>query len=196
MPQSSKIVTLTFSFFPQYYLTLWYCRHEIQFRQALFYSGASLAGAFSGLLAYAISMMDGVGGLAGWRWIFILEGLVTVVVAVISFSLLYDFPETAEFLTEEERAFVVFRLKYGQRNSGKQIAEVDHFEWKYVRQAFMDWQIYVHLFLYWGVCMMWLPRSFDPHLVLYRGLTITDRLPNLRHFSISTNNHQGPWVCV
>lgn len=75
-----------------------------------------------------------------------------MVVAIISFFLLYDFPETAEFLTEEERAFVVFRLKYGQRNSGKQIAEVNHFEWKYVKQAFMDWQIYVHLFLYWGVC--------------------------------------------
>jgi hypothetical protein len=41
-----------------------------------------MAGAFSGLLAYAIVKMDGVGGLEGWRWIFILEGLLTVAVAV------------------------------------------------------------------------------------------------------------------
>jgi hypothetical protein len=47
---------------------MWYCRDEAQFRQALFYSGASMAGAFSGLLAFAIAKMDGVGGLAGWRW--------------------------------------------------------------------------------------------------------------------------------
>lgn len=55
---------------------MWYCRHEIQFRQALFFSAASIAGAFSGLLAYGIAHMDGVGGLEGWRWIFILEGIV------------------------------------------------------------------------------------------------------------------------
>jgi len=51
-----------------YYITMWYCRHEGQLRQALFFSAASIAGAFSGLLAYGIAKMDGVGGLEGWRW--------------------------------------------------------------------------------------------------------------------------------
>lgn len=44
----------------------------------MFFSAASIAGAFSGLLAYAIAKLDGLGGLEGWRWIFILEGLATV----------------------------------------------------------------------------------------------------------------------
>jgi hypothetical protein len=48
---------------------MWYARHEAQFRQALFFSAASVAGAFSGLLAFGIAHMDGVGNLAGWRWI-------------------------------------------------------------------------------------------------------------------------------
>lgn len=56
---------------------MWYCRHEIQFRQALFFSAASVAGAFSGLLAFGISKMDGVGNLEGWRWIFICMSLAT-----------------------------------------------------------------------------------------------------------------------
>ena len=68
-----------------YYLTMWYCTHEIQWvgfqsfdralhqlnpykRQGLFFSAASVAGAFSGLLAFAIVKMNGVGGYAGWRW--------------------------------------------------------------------------------------------------------------------------------
>jgi MFS family permease len=69
-----------------YYLTMWYCCREIQWvrpdpvptsfqvlifssqRQGLFFSAASIAGAFSGLLAYAIVQMDGIGGEAGWRW--------------------------------------------------------------------------------------------------------------------------------
>src|ERR1700761_4555771 len=76
----------------QYYLPMWYCRHEIQFRQALFFSAASIAGAFSGLLAFAISKMNGVGGLAGWRWIFILEGIATVLIAAMAFFVLHDFP--------------------------------------------------------------------------------------------------------
>lgn len=140
-----------------YYLTMWYCRHEIQFRQAMFFSAASVAGAFSGLLAFAISKMDGVGGLQGWRWIFILEGILTVLVACASFFLLYDFPETASFLTEEEREFVIYRLKYQgdvgakMAERGAHVAEADEFDWKYLRQAFGDWQIYVNIIVYWGV---------------------------------------------
>lgn len=56
-----------------------------------------------GLLAAAIHNMDGVGGRPGWAWIFILEGLVTVVCAVASFFILSDFPDTAKFLNETER---------------------------------------------------------------------------------------------
>src|SRR3569833_3317765 len=140
---------------------MWYCRHEIQLRQALFFSAASIAGAFSGLLAFAISKMDGVGGLHGWRWIFILEGIATVLVAVLAFFVLHDFPETAKFLTEEERAFVVFRLKYqGQVEARegeehKQVAQAEEFKWRYVRDAFLDWQIWVNIFVYWGVSRMY-----------------------------------------
>ncbi|KAL5343047.1 major facilitator superfamily domain-containing protein [Aspergillus crustosus] len=55
------------------YLSGFYRRHELQVRIALFFSAASLSGAFSGLLAAAIQQMDGVRGLRGWQWIFILE---------------------------------------------------------------------------------------------------------------------------
>lgn len=138
----------------QYYLTMWYCRHEIQFRQALFFSAASVAGAFSGLLAFGIAKMDGIGGLEGWRWIFILEGIVTVLVAVWAFFALHDFPETASFLTQDERTFVVHRLKYqssGEQVGQARVAEADEFSWSYVWAAFKDWQIWVNIFVYWGV---------------------------------------------
>ncbi|CAI6340898.1 unnamed protein product [Periconia digitata] len=136
-----------------YYITAWYCRHEAQMRQALFFSAASIAGAFSGLLAFGISKMNGVGGLEGWRWIFILEGILTVLVAVMAYFTLHDFPETATFLTEEERAFVVFRLKYqGQESEdGVRVAQDDSFQWKYVKSAFLDWQIWVNVWVYWGI---------------------------------------------
>lgn len=58
-------------FFPAatFLLTTWYCRWEVQTRLAIFFTMASMAGAFSGLLAFALAKMHGIGGLEGWRWI-------------------------------------------------------------------------------------------------------------------------------
>ena len=50
----------------------YYKRYELQWRLNLFFCGAILAGAFSGLLAYALAKLDGLGGYEGWRWIFIM----------------------------------------------------------------------------------------------------------------------------
>jgi hypothetical protein len=49
---------------------------------AIFFSAATAAGAFGGLLARGIMEMRGIGGLSGWQWIFILEGLLTFVVGM------------------------------------------------------------------------------------------------------------------
>jgi uncharacterized membrane protein len=61
-----------------YYLSCWYKSSEIGVRTATFFSAAAIAGSFGGLLAAAIALMDGIGGRPGWAWIFIIEGLVTV----------------------------------------------------------------------------------------------------------------------
>src|SRR5437868_5147619 len=61
-------------FFPAtvYLLSTWYTRYELQTRNAVFYLiGCSLASAFSGILAYGFTQLNGLGGLEGWRWIFI-----------------------------------------------------------------------------------------------------------------------------
>ncbi|WFD33558.1 hypothetical protein MCUN1_000371 [Malassezia cuniculi] len=93
------------------YLTYFYTPREIQLRQALFFTGASLSGAFSGLLAAAITHMHGIGNLAGWRWIFILEGIFTVVVGVICIFILPNSADRAWFLTHTERRIAVERLE-------------------------------------------------------------------------------------
>ncbi|EFW23125.1 hypothetical protein D8B26_006646 [Coccidioides posadasii str. Silveira] len=155
-----------------YYITMWYCAKEGQFRQALFFSAASIAGAFSGLLAFGIAKMHGVGGYEGWRWIFILEGLATVVVAVISFFTIYDFPETAPFFTERERAFVIHRLKYQNSKPGSKVAQDDEFRWKYVIDAFKDWQVYVAIIMFWGiVCPLYGLSLFLPSIIRDLGFT-------------------------
>jgi hypothetical protein len=106
---------------------------------------------------------------------FILEGLLTVIVAIASYFLLYDFPDTASFLTVEERAWATHRLKYqGSLKSGRLIAESDHFEWKYVIQALTDWQLYLCLFMYWGiVCPLYGISLFLPTIINDLGYVAT-----------------------
>jgi hypothetical protein len=103
-----------------YYLSCWYKRSEFGIRAAVFFAAATASGAFGGLLAAAISNMGGsnrtaggpgVGGKPAWAWIFILEGLATIVAGVMSFWIVQDFPDTAKFLREGERAVVVRRLQ-------------------------------------------------------------------------------------
>jgi MFS family permease len=117
-------------------------------RVSAFFSSASLSGAFSGLLAYGIIHMNGVGGRPGWAWIFILEGLFTVVFGVISFFILPRSPAHARFLNEREKAYVVEELKKDGA-TGRSEA-VDRFSWREVRQAFVlpqVWMIAVLFFL-------------------------------------------------
>ncbi|CAG8770244.1 12591_t:CDS:2, partial [Racocetra fulgida] len=65
-----------------------------------------------GLLAYFITgYINGKGGLEGWRWLLLLEGLSTFVLALASFLILPDFPETATFLTVQERDYWVTCLR-------------------------------------------------------------------------------------
>lgn len=66
------------------------------------------------LLAYGLAYMNGIRGYSSWRWIFILEGIVTVIVAVISKWFIVDWPETAKFISESERRILLARLKEDQ----------------------------------------------------------------------------------
>jgi len=128
-----------------WYITLWYRRHECGLRTALFFSAATLAGAFGGLLARGIVEMDGVGNLPGWAWLFILEGILTFVVAGFAKWLITDSPEVATFLTQEERVEVTSRLKLDRGSLA------DEYDNKYIWAAFKDWKIWVHMVMTFGI---------------------------------------------
>lgn len=121
-----------------FYLSMWYKRTETTKRVALFFSAASLAGAFGGILAWGIAHMRGVGGLGGWQWIFILEGLLTVVIAVFAYGFIHNYPSTATFLSEAERVFIRKRLSGGKDSGGADANNAEAFSWGPVWDAFKD----------------------------------------------------------
>lgn len=94
-----------------YYLSCWYKRDEFGIRAAIFFSAAAVSGSFGGLLAAAIGKMRGIGGKEGWAWIFLLEGFATILVGIVSFWMVFDFPDEANFLSDVDRQRVLRRLK-------------------------------------------------------------------------------------
>jgi len=130
-----------------FYLSCWYKRSELGSRVAVIFSAATIAGAFSGFLAVAIHNMDGIGGRPGWAWIFILEGLSTILVACASPWVLQDFPESAKFLSEVERVYIIRELKDGMLFG----ADEEKLKLKYLWQCLTDWKTFVSLGMFMGV---------------------------------------------
>lgn len=129
-----------------FYISSWYKRSEMGSRVAMFFSSATIAGAFSGLLAAAIANMKGVGGKPGWAWIFILEGLATITAALFSYWIIQDFPDTAKFLTEEERVFMIRRLQDDMQFS----AAGETLKREYVWKSLTDWKTWIAMGIYMG----------------------------------------------
>ncbi|KZV89876.1 MFS general substrate transporter [Exidia glandulosa HHB12029] len=155
-------------------LTHWYTRNESNIIVSIFFAGATLAGAWGGLLAYGIRHMAGVGGKNGWSWIFILEGLLTFLCALPAWWLVPDFPEDAKFLTERERSQWMARLRRSQGLTGTHVA----YSWEQVRRAFVDWRTYIYALMYIGIAQPFYSLAlFTPSII--KGLGATNANANL-----------------
>jgi MFS family permease len=93
--------------------------------------------------------MDGIGHRPGWAWIFILEGLLTIIFGVASFWMVHDFPDEARFLSDQDRARVVRRLKLDQQSS----AEHEEFKSSYLWDSLKDWKMWLGMVIYMGCDM-------------------------------------------
>ncbi|KAI8165908.1 putative transporter [Colletotrichum sp. SAR 10_70] len=123
-----------------YMLSMFYTRKEIATRMAIFYTGNMLASAFSGLIAAGVfAGLDGKHNLAGWQWLFIIQGAVSIVVAIAAFYLLPDAPLKTRWLTEEQRQMAhkrIFDDTTDRREGGTSV-------WKGLREACSDWRTWV-----------------------------------------------------
>lgn len=170
-----------------YLLSMWYRREEALRRFAIFFNSVTLAGAFGSLLASAIENMDGIQGHSGWRWIFILEGLLTMVVGILTFFLLIDFPEDAGWLTPEERQYIDARLLVEEEEGPTRTSTASS-----LVLFFSDYKAYFGALLYFGTSSLlytfmrcayrslnrWQHSWLQPHLLPPQ---CRQRFPPLRH---------------
>jgi MFS family permease len=120
------------------YLTMVYKRHEQGMRVSYLFVCTAVSGAFGGLLAYCILKMDGIGGFAGWRWVFIIEGICSFLIAPVIWFGLPNNPTEAWFLTEEEKAMMKVREAQRAHYMGS-----EEFDSKEIRIALKDPKLYI-----------------------------------------------------
>ncbi|KAH8106174.1 MFS transporter-like protein [Cristinia sonorae] len=130
-----------------YLLAMWYKRTEAQKRYTFFFCSTTLGGAFGGLLASAIGKMDGMRGYRGWRWVFILEGVMTCVISIAMYFMIADFPEEAKWLTPEEKKFVKKRLEEDVGNSQQD----QKITLRSALSVLSDYKVMVGGFMYFGL---------------------------------------------
>uniref|UniRef100_A0A093UR42 Putative transporter n=1 Tax=Talaromyces marneffei PM1 TaxID=1077442 RepID=A0A093UR42_TALMA len=97
-------------------MSCWYKKHEIGKRFSIFFTALCAAGAISGLLSGAIiAGLDGAHGMAGWRWLFLLEGILTIGVAIVCIFILPNYPSTSRHFTPEERHLAAIRILHDRK---------------------------------------------------------------------------------
>ncbi|KAI7174152.1 hypothetical protein D0869_05265 [Hortaea werneckii] len=162
-------------FFPGvvYLLSTWYRRYEVGKRYAIFYMIGCLASAFGGILAFGLMQMEGVANYGGWRWIFIIEGLLTVVIACVGLVFMRSFPDRAKsnslkFLTEEERLCILARV-----NQDRGDADTEKFNIKLWARSGLDWKIWAYATIFGSITTVSYALAYFLPIILNNSLGYT-----------------------
>ncbi|CAG8960098.1 hypothetical protein HYFRA_00010576 [Hymenoscyphus fraxineus] len=160
------------------YLSNMYTRGEMALRLGLFYTAASLSGAFGGLLARGLTSIGRRGGQAQWTWILIIEGLITVVAGVVSYFLLPNSVQTASFLKPEERIFARSRLNLDVPSrlaeEGSEYQQ-EGFQWSEVKRGVLNISTWLSAAAYFGILAgLYSFGLFLPTIIVELGYTANE----------------------
>ena len=142
------------------YLTYWYPRKHRAKMVASFMTAIALAGVIGGPVSgWILGSMAGVWGLEGWQWVFLLEGVPSVVVGIWVLFYLDDNPAKSKWLTNEEKALILQRLEEEEALKRSQ-GDVNHS----FKDAFTNSKVWMLSVVYFGIVMgtygisFWLPQ--------------------------------------
>uniref|UniRef100_A0A0D2YA28 Major facilitator superfamily (MFS) profile domain-containing protein n=1 Tax=Fusarium oxysporum (strain Fo5176) TaxID=660025 RepID=A0A0D2YA28_FUSOF len=125
-------------------LSMFYTRKELAVRLAIFYTGNMIASSFAGLIAAGVfAGLDQKHGLAGWQWLFIIQGALSILTAILAFIFLPDHPLTTRWLSEEQRQLAYNRI-YTDTTDVREKTSV----WIGLKESASDWRT-------WALCLMY-----------------------------------------
>lgn len=131
-------------FFPGciFLISCWYTRYQTQKRMAVFYLTSMVISGFSNIIGYGMSLLEGTHGIRGWRWIFILFGVITIGLGIISWFLIVDFPDKNTFLTPHQTKIITDRIDEDRGDSAP-----DHLTAGKFLKHMADWKLWI-----FGLC--------------------------------------------
>lgn len=153
----------------------WYRQYETASRVSVFYMASLLASGFGPIFAYGLSLIKvgprGSMYQAGWRWIFIVEGIATIVAGMVAPWFLVEFPERVTFLTPRQKHIAVERVKVDK--AAKE--EVLHPNVKQVCVMLLDWKLALYGIMYFIHASSVYSLAFFTPIILRSGLGFSYR---------------------
>jgi MFS family permease len=180
------------TFYPgmQYIIGSWYRREELAKRSCIFHTSGAIATMFSGYLMAGVYKLDGRGGFKGWQWLFIIDGVISLPIALLGFFALPDLPEISKpfYLTKDEVAFAQKRMELEGRQKRKPYTRAK------VKKIFTSWHIWalVPLYVFFNngtsggqpVFQQFLKASKDPKYTVSEINTVSTTIPSCRGYSL------------
>lgn len=156
-----------------YLISTWYTRREQQLRFAFLQSGEVIVLATGSIVNYGLNHLDGRAGLAGWRWMFLVQGLVTCSIGIITYWWMVDFPENAQrsfyFLSEAETRLATQRI---QDDRDDLIPEA--FSWSKVLVHFLDPKLYGFCCMFFLLNLVSTSLSYFLPIILQSGMGFSE----------------------
>ena len=153
-------------------MSSWYKASELTHRIAVLYAGVAMANMFGGLIAAGVlANLDGAHGIAGWRWLFITEGVATIGIAIIASFFMPDYPSTTKWLDAEGRAYAEWRLAEdlaGERDDRNAVSVKQA-----LKMAFSDYKVYLFMLLHHSNLLCQSFTYFFPTIVASLGYSRT-----------------------
>ncbi|KAF2200166.1 MFS general substrate transporter, partial [Delitschia confertaspora ATCC 74209] len=152
-----------------YLISTWYTRKEQQLRFALMQSAEVVVLATGGIVNFGLNRLHGQRGIKGWQWMFIVQGAVTVVLGVVTYWWMVDFPERSWrswwFLTPEESRIAASRI---EKDRGD--VEVEEFAWRKVLVHAKDPKVYGFCCMYFLQNLVSTSLSYFLPIILQGGM--------------------------
>ncbi|KAI2780185.1 putative MFS transporter [Daldinia loculata] len=152
-----------------YLISTWYPRREQQTRFAFLQTGEVVILATGGIVNFGLNQLDGKGGIAGWRYMFLVQGLISIIIGFMTYFWIVDFPEEAHrsfwFLTPEEQELAVARI-----NADRKDVEPDPFSWGKVFVHARDPKVYGFACMFFLLNLVSTALSYFLPIILQNGM--------------------------
>ncbi|CAO3580902.1 unnamed protein product [Absidia cylindrospora] len=161
------------------YMTGFYTSRELLTRLAWFWGIQSFASAFSGLISFGVFRLAGIGGLYGWKWLFLIDGIFTQVVGLIAFFYLPASPSKTTsiiwgkkgWFTDRERKIAVTRLIRDDQTKTQQQQQI---KWVDIKYTLLDSKVWTHMIIaFLGVMPVSPIHTYLPTMIRSYGFDVT-----------------------